>query len=157
MNASAKMRHVVRSGRSRARALGCAAMLLALPAGAWATDQGLAVGAEGIVAASEARAVLEVTNVRVEGERITATLVNSSSSLVKDIQLVIRHAFLWNDERNPGTDNPGRTEYYLVLGEVEPNGTLAFEYRPDPPLPNRDDGTFKTSIEVAGFTEVGAD
>lgn len=163
MDATAGFRRMTccRSRRSNAGlaavALGLAALLGGSTAGLAAADDGLAVGAKGIIGQSDVNSVLDVRSVDATDARVKATLVNNSDNRIKDVQLVIRHSFLWKDERNPGTDNPGRTEYYLVLGEVEPHGQLAFEYRPDPPLPQRDDGTFKTSIEIAGFTEVGAD
>lgn len=136
-----------------------AAVGLSLAAGltAASADSGLKVGVSGIIDRGEVRSVLEVTDVRAANGRVTATLVSRSSMQIRDIQLAVRHAFLWNDERNPGTDNPGRTEYFLVLGEIEPNGSLTFEYQADPPLPQRTDGSFQTSIEIAAFTQVGAE
>lgn len=101
--------------------------------------------------------IIDVTDVQGSGNRVTATLVNNSGNRIRDIQLVIRHTFLWKNERAPGKDNPGRSEYFLVLGELAPNGKLAVEYQADPALPERTDGTFETSIEVAGFTEEGAE
>lgn len=129
----------------------------ALPVGRALAEGSLAVGAEGIVGQPDVGTVLEIRDLASSGSRVRATLVNHSGNRIKDIQLAVRHAFLWNDERNPGSDNPGRTEFFLVLGEIEPHGRLAVEYQPDPPLPQRADGTFRTSIEIAGFTEVGAD
>jgi len=126
-------------------------------ASVYGAGEKLAVGVEGIIGQGQVGEVLVVENVQVVDARVTATLVNNSPNRIDDIQLVIRHTFLWNDERSPGKDNPGRTEYYLVLGQVDPHGRLAFEYRPDPPLQQRADGTFKTSIEIAGFTEVGVE
>lgn len=163
MDATASFRQV--TGRRRFRntmriaaaiALGHAGLVLA-PAVRAAAADGLAVGAEGIIGQTDVGTVLEIRDIDSTDARVRATLVNNSGSRIKDIQVVVRHAFLWKDERNPGRDNPGRTEFFLVLGEVEPHGRLAFEYRPEPPLPQRADGTFKTSIEIAGFTEVGAE
>ena len=162
MNATARFRQmtgrrVQRVGVRLASAVAFGLVGLGLTSAAGAADQGLAVGVEGIIGQGQVGDVLHITDVHATDARVKATLVNNSDSRIKDIQLVIRHTFLWNDERNPGSDNPGRTEFYLVLGEIAPHGQLAFEYRPDPPLPQRADGTFKTSIEIAGFTEVGAD
>jgi len=137
------------------RALAFACVPLAFGGVALGSEHGARPAA--IIGQTDVRSVLEVTNLQASDARVTATLVSRSSMRIKDIQLVVRHAFLWKDERNPGKDNPGRTEYYLVLGEVEPNGSIAFEYQPDPPLPQRTDGSFQTSIEIAGFTEFGAE
>ncbi|MBI3785600.1 MAG: hypothetical protein HY270_19580 [Deltaproteobacteria bacterium] len=68
---------------------------------------------------------------------------------------MIRHAWLWKNERHPGSDNPGRTDRYVVPGEVPAGGTLPFSYTIEPPLPNRSDGHFVTTVELVGLTEVG--
>lgn len=160
MKASTRLGHHIHDGRGWRSAVAVAVWAAAFVshAGLEARAQGgLSVGAEGIITERDVRSVLEVSDVRATDRSVTATLVSRSSMRIQDIQLVVRHSFLWNDERNPGTDNPGRTEYYRVLGEIEPHGTLTFEYQPDPPLPQRADGSFQTSIEIAAFTEVGAE
>lgn len=142
----------------RIAGFGCGLVLLLSPA-VQAQDAGSAPveGNKAILTGGAERGVIDVTDVSGNGNRVTATLVNNSSNRIRDIQLVIRHTFLWANERSPGNDNPGRSEYFLVLGELAPNGKLAFEYQADPPLPERSDGTFETNIEVAGFTEEGAE
>jgi len=38
---------------------------------------------------------------------------------------------------------------------LPPGGTVEFSYRPEPPLPGRDDGRFETTVDVVGWMEVG--
>ncbi len=85
---------------------------------------------------------------------ISGLLVNQSSDLVRDVRLLVRYDWRWQNEREPGDDSPGRSLYFTVAGDVPALGTLPFAYSPSPPLPPRSDGTFSPSIEVAGYTEV---
>jgi hypothetical protein len=55
----------------------------------------------------------------------------------------------------PGEDSPGRVDYYTVRSELPPAGEVELKYRPEPPLPDRADGHFETTVEVAGWTETG--
>ena len=86
---------------------------------------------------------------------VTGTLANRSGRTLREVKLLVRYAWLWNDERAPQRDNPGRSDYTTVAGEIPPHGTLPFVYRPEPPLPKRTDGRFDPSVQVVGFTEVG--
>lgn len=88
---------------------------------------------------------------------IVGTIRNSGPEVARDVRLLVRHIWLWKNERNPGapTDNPGRSAYYEVGTEVPPGGETQFRYVPDPPLPQRADGTFTTTAEIVGFTEGG--
>jgi hypothetical protein len=86
---------------------------------------------------------------------ISGVLVNNSHKELRDVRLLIHHTWLWKNEMKPGDDSPGRVDYYTVRSELPPNGELDFKYRPDPPLPDRDDGRFETSVEVVGWTEIG--
>ena len=86
---------------------------------------------------------------------VTGVVVNRSTRLVRDVRLLIRHGWLWKNERHPGDDSPGRVAYHLVPADVPPGGNIEFRYHPDPPLPDRSDGRFETTVEVVGSTEVG--
>lgn len=92
------------------------------------------------------------------GGAMTGVVTNSGSRAVRDVRLLIRHVWLWKNERNPGprSANPGRSAYYVVDGEIPPNGEIRFRYAPSPPLPSRTDGSFMTTAEVVSLTEVTA-
>jgi hypothetical protein len=96
-----------------------------------------------------------LTHVTTTEQLVTGTLTNNSNHQVDDVHLLINHSFLWKNERNPGRNNPSRTEYYRVAKPIPPGTSMTFEYRPDPPLPKRGDGKFMTNVEVMSFTEVG--
>jgi hypothetical protein len=96
-----------------------------------------------------------VRDVKVRDSTVSGVIVNKSPRVLRDVKLMIRHAWLWKNERHPGDDNPGRAEYYTVPGEVAAGGSLPFTYHLEQPLPERTDGHFVTSADVISFTEVG--
>jgi hypothetical protein len=88
---------------------------------------------------------------------VSATLVNRTSHSVRDVRLLIRHEWLWDDEMSPGPDvlNPGQASYHTVEGTIAAQGRKEFVYRPDPPLRGSSSGSFRTKVEVVGFAAVG--
>jgi len=111
--------------------------------------------AEAPVSPQEAAQVVAVTDLSVQDGTVSASLVNQSPRLVRDVHLLIRHAWVWNDERHPGADSPGTAEYYIVRNTILPGQSLRITQTPSPPLPQRSDGHFETSVEVVRFEEVG--
>ncbi len=107
-----------------------------------------------LVPVTDVNRMLSVKDVHTVDSKVTGKLVNHSSSTLRDVQLVIQHAWLWKNERHPGKDSPGRSEYYLVLNDIPPSGTVDFEYHADPPLAKRSDGHYETKVSVSSFTEV---
>ena len=132
------------------RVLTCAAVLAAClaPRMAAAADRTL-IGDE-----AADSVVLRDVVARDDGT-VTGVLVDRSTRLVRDVRLLIRHNWLWKDERHPGEDSPGRVAYHIVPADIPPGGNVEFRYRPDPPLPARSDGRFETTVEAVGVTEVG--
>lgn len=96
-----------------------------------------------------------LSNLKTSDQLITGTLTNNSDHQVDDVHLLVNHSFLWKNERNPGRNNPSRTEYYRVAKPIPAGASMSFEYRPNPPLPKRNDGKFMTTVEVVSFTEIG--
>jgi hypothetical protein len=111
--------------------------------------------AEAPVSPQEAAQVVVVTDLSVQDGSVSALLANKSSRVVRDVRLLIRHAWVWKDERHPGADSPGTAEYYIVHNAIPPGQSLRIAHTPSPPLPQRSDGHFETSVEVVGFEEVG--
>jgi hypothetical protein len=89
-----------------------------------------------------------------EDGEVSGVVENRSGKPLRDVQLLIRYGWLWNNERSPGADAPGRAVYYTLPGELPAGGTRDFTYRPTSPLPARSDGRYQTTIEVAGLTEI---
>ena len=85
---------------------------------------------------------------------VSGELINKSARPLRDVQLLIRYVWLWNNEFHPGQDELGEAIYYTVEGEIPPGGSKPFTYRPASPLPSRTDGHFEVTVSVAGFTEI---
>lgn len=107
-----------------------------------------------VVSPDQMSRTVDVKDVHVNGDQVSGKVVNNSGKPVRDVQLLVKYVWLWNDELNPGTDSPGRAEYETLPGELAPGESKEFTYRPDLPLPNRKDGRFEPSVEVAGVTEI---
>ena len=111
--------------------------------------------AQDVLTSQQARQDVSVREVSSDGAFVTGVIVNHTARTVRDVRLEIRHLWLWKNERNPGSNNPGRTDYFTVSGDIAPGASSNFTYKISPPLPVRSDGNFTTSVEVVGFSEVG--
>src|SRR6266508_6844888 len=98
--------------------------------------------------------VLTVENVAVRDGGVSGEVVNRGSNTVRDVQLLIRYTWLWDNETKPGKDDPGTSSYSTLPKEIPPGGSLPFTYKPSPPPPKMAGGHFETTVSVAGFTEV---
>ncbi|HTN69619.1 MAG TPA: hypothetical protein VMO00_00855 [Methylomirabilota bacterium] len=98
--------------------------------------------------------VLAIDKLAIQDGTVTGELRNKSSHALRDVQLLINYVWLWKNERHPGKDDPGRSIYYSVPGELSVGGSNRFQYTPSPPLPKRMDGSFQISVSIAGYTEV---
>ena len=107
-----------------------------------------------VVSPDQMSRAVDVKDVRMNGDQVSGKVVNNSGKPVRDVQILVKYVWLWNNERKPGTDSPGRAVYETLPGELAPGEAKEFTYRPDEPLPNRRDGRFEPSVEVAGVTEI---
>jgi hypothetical protein len=99
---------------------------------------------------------LEIRDVKVAADgSVTGVIQNNTQAAMRDIKLLVKHTWYWRNERNPGEDSPGRSAYLAVPGEVPAGGSMPFSYTANPPLPQRGDGSFKTTVTVQEFTQVG--
>jgi len=107
-----------------------------------------------VVPASEAAQTIVINDLRVQEGSVSGTIVNKSSATVRGVELLLRQTWLWNDERHPGTDSPGRTLPFTFRADIAPNASAPFTFQ-TPPLAQRSDGRFVTTMDVTGVTEVG--
>jgi hypothetical protein len=117
------------------------------------TWQSLAL-AQNIRSQEEAGRIVAIDKLSVQDGAVAGEIHNRSSRTVRDVQLFVRHTWLWNNEFKPGTDDPGTSAYHTVAGDIPPGGRMPFKYTPSPPLPKRADGYFVTTVLIAGYTEV---
>lgn len=132
-----------------------ATILIALALGLTVVSRAASAAPQTIVSGDEAARAVVVTGAKMEKGELSGTLVNRSPRPIRDVELLVNHVWLWQNERHPGEDNPGRSDYYTVHREIPPNGSVTFTYRPTPPLPQRADGRFDTSVQIVGLVEVG--
>jgi hypothetical protein len=107
-----------------------------------------------VVPSSEAVQTIVINDLTVKDDSVSGTIVNKSSATVRDVALLLRQVWQWKDERHPGTDSPGRTLPFTFRADIAPNASAPFTFQ-TPPLPQRSDGRFVTTMDVTGFTEVG--
>jgi hypothetical protein len=95
-----------------------------------------------------------IRDISVTGDTVSGAVVNNSGNLVREVELLIRHSWLWRDEFHPGQGDPGQAVYYTLPDEIPPGGSAQFSYRPERPLPQRTDGRFMTTVDVVGFSQI---
>lgn len=97
-------------------------------------------------------------NVVIEGLKVTegavsGTIVNQSSVALQAVRLNLSQTFLWDTDRKPTGESPGRTLQFEVAGEIPPKASAPFNYE-IPPLQPRTDGRYVSSMSVTSFTEI---
>jgi len=109
-----------------------------------------------VLSQQQANSVLTIEKVAAQADgTVTGEIRNNSKNTVRDVQLFIRHTFLWKDEFHPGTESPSAAFYPTISGDIAPGGSLPFKFTPNPPLAKRMDDRFEApSVSIAGFTQV---
>ena len=97
--------------------------------------------------------------VRVEAQTgadlgVTGTVYNGTAATLTQVEVLIRHDWLWADEENPGVDDPAWADRVLITDSIPPGGQLRFTRVPARPVPARSDGRFVTSVRVGGYQTV---
>jgi hypothetical protein len=89
-----------------------------------------------------------------EGGEVSGELVNNTKQTLRDVRLQILYSWRWNNEYQPGKDDPGTARYYVLNQEIPPGQAARFNYKPSPPLASREDGQFDITVKVVGFAQV---
>lgn len=98
--------------------------------------------------------IVEVRNVNVRNNTISAEVVNKTANVIREVQLLVRHIWHWKDEFRPGKASPGEAVFYDLKRELEPGKSMTFNDSP-PSLPPREkEGHFEVVVSDASFTEV---
>ena len=96
---------------------------------------------------------LENVSVQPNGA-ISGKLANRTGYVIRDVKLMIDYAWIWRNDFKPGADNPGRTVYTTVQGDIGPHGESSFSFEPSPPLSSSDAGHFEPVVKVVGYTQM---
>lgn len=102
----------------------------------------------------ETARIVAVEKVSVADGVVSGEVINRSPNVIRDVQLLVRYTWLWDNETKPGKNDPGTSAYYTLPKEIPPDGRLPFTYKPSPPLSKMAGGHFETSVSIGGFTEV---
>jgi hypothetical protein len=98
--------------------------------------------------------IVSVDKVSVTDASVSGEVVNHSRNAVRDVQLLIRYIWLWDNETKPGRNDPSVSFYYNLPGEIPPGGRASFTFKPSQPIAQTSGGHFETSASIAGFSEV---
>jgi hypothetical protein len=101
----------------------------------------------------EVSKLVAIHNKTMKDNIVSGELLNLSSHRIRDVELLIRQIWHWNNEFRPGANPPGAADYYTVTAETPSGVSERFTYKLSPP-PSRSDGYFETVVTVAGFTEI---
>lgn len=98
---------------------------------------------------------VELRDVRVDDGVVSGMVVNRSRNTLRDVRLLVRHAWVWGDDRHPGEINPGTSSFVTVAGPIPAGGEAPFSVRhPSSVVESGALGHFTTSVEAVGFTQV---
>jgi hypothetical protein len=110
--------------------------------------------AQAVKSRPEIERIAVVEKLAVQDGVVSGEVFNKSPYLLRDVQLLVRYTWLWDDEKKPGKSDPGTSTFYTLPREIAPGGRLPFTFKPAPPLPSLSGGHFEISVSIAGFAEV---
>lgn len=110
--------------------------------------------AQGLLSSTEAPSAVRVEAAAAADQAVSGTVQNATGATLTSVQLIVRHDWLWRNEENPGTDDPGWTDTLTINTAIPPGGSYDFTYQPARPVPARADGHFVTRVRVGAYTTV---
>jgi hypothetical protein len=132
----------------------CHFVLTALCLGVVTTVWPQLARSQNVRSADEISRVLAIEKLSIQDGAVSGEVHNLSARTVRDVQLLVRHTWLWNDEYHPGAMDPGTSAFQTLQQEIPPGGTARFNFTPSTPLAKAAGGRFVTTVRIAGFTEV---
>lgn len=100
---------------------------------------------------TERDAGIYISDVRMAGTDIQGEIVNQTGATVVGAELLVRHQWMWADETNPGTDDPGWIEAHPLNVNIPAGQKAPFNVQSSRAAPQRSDGTFRTQVSVRSF------
>ena len=97
---------------------------------------------------------LALKDVKITPAKISGVVTNTTPHTIRDIELLIQYHWLWENERNPGQNSPGRAITVKLDRQLAPGDSMPFDYKHPVSLPERSDGRFMTEVDIAAFTTV---
>jgi len=97
---------------------------------------------------------LAVDVVSSSGDAVTYRLTNRGAHPIREVEVLVSHAFRWDREFSPGAESPSRAATQTVPVSLAPGESTEVKHPLRPPLPERSDGHFETAVEVLRWTAV---
>ena len=102
----------------------------------------------------EVASILSIEKIAVANGTVSGEIHNRGPHSIREVQLLIRYTWLWDDERKPGKIDPGTSIYHTLTTDIRAGGSLPFTFTPSPPLPKVSGGHYEISVTVGGFAQV---
>jgi hypothetical protein len=110
--------------------------------------------AQTVISAKQSDEIIEVRNLTFHDSVVSGEIVNRSRREVRNVELLIRHMWQWQNEFQPGSEDLGTASYYRMERTIPAGAAIPFTYRQRATSTLRTDGQFETVVSVAGFTEI---
>ncbi|MGZ8464021.1 MAG: hypothetical protein ACXWXT_00610 [Candidatus Binatia bacterium] len=107
-----------------------------------------------VASREEIAIVLPIEKIAVANGTVSGEIHNRGPYSVREVELLIRYIWLWDNEPNPGKIDPGTSTYHALTTEIRAGGNLPFTFTPSPPLPKVSGGRYEISVTVSGFAQV---
>ena len=115
---------------------------------------GMAASAQELLSSTTAHDAVRVQAQTGADLTVTGTVHNGTGATLTQVEVLIRHDWLWANETKPGTDDPAWVDRVLITDPIPPGGQLRFTHTPSRPVPARSDGRFVTSVGVGAYQTV---
>jgi hypothetical protein len=110
--------------------------------------------AQNIATIETADQKVEIRNLEIKENAIHGEVVNRSGHPLRNIELLVQHHWLWENEFKPGENPPGKSGFFTVEKELRPGETASFTVPLDAPPASGVAGSYVTEVTLSGFTEV---
>jgi hypothetical protein len=107
-----------------------------------------------VASREEVASILSIEKIAAANGSVSGEVHNRGPHSVREVQLLVRYTWLWDNERNPGKIDPGTSTYYTLTTEIRAGANLPFTFTPSPPLPKASGGRYEISVTVGGFAQV---
>jgi hypothetical protein len=112
------------------------------------------VAAQTLRSKEDVARIVSIEKLSVKDGKVSGEVQNKSPHTLRDVEILARYTWLWDDEFHPGSNDPSSTYIYKLPQEIPQNGTVPFTFSPTPALAKASGGRFVTSVYIAGFSEV---
>jgi hypothetical protein len=114
------------------------------------TALAFAQAGEPVTHLSQDNSMLRVEEVTTTDTAVTGRVVNLSNQRIDRIELLVSDVFLWKNDHQPGSEDPGGATKFEVPDPIPAHGSATF--RIPRTLPTRPDGRFMTDVTILRFT-----